>query len=184
MTKQECDEIGYLLKQLDDRSRKEKIKDGILRFFARNFPHKMYSSWCMPVWWCFFFGGIYDSGNGSGWRPNLYHTIRNKIRWRKLKRKEQKYWQKHFEKYGYETGTTTKVSYDGGKIYGDAEPYNNKFYLTNNKIIETINGDYKIVYHEGPLSCSVAGGMTLEITTKNGEKASLFLPPGYFLEKI
>lgn len=121
--KRKRDKIGYLLKQLDNRSRKEKIKDGILRFFARNFPHRNEFSkeWYRPVWLAWIIGGKWDSGNGGGWRPNLYHVVRNKIKWWKLKKEEQKYWQKHFEKYGYETGPATKVSYDGGKTYIDAE---------------------------------------------------------------
>jgi hypothetical protein len=51
-------------------------------------------------------------------------------------------------------------------------------------IIKTINGSYKIVFQPGPLSCSVAGGMSPLITKENGEKEFLYLPPGHFLEKI
>jgi len=56
--------------------------------------------------------------------------------------------------------------------------------MDEGEIIETIDGDYKVVFYPGPLSCSVAGGITFEITHKNGEKESVYLPPGYQLEKI
>ena len=56
--------------------------------------------------------------------------------------------------------------------------------MTEESILETIDGDFKLVYYPGPLSCSVAGGMNLEITTKSGEKEFIHLPPGLRPEKI
>ena len=78
----------------------------------------------MPVWWCFIFGGTYDSGNGYGTKPNLYYTIRNGIRSWRIKRKEYKYWQEYYKKYGCQTqtGSSTKCSTDGGKTYHNATP--------------------------------------------------------------
>ncbi|MEK6882126.1 MAG: hypothetical protein AABY22_21090 [Nanoarchaeota archaeon] len=51
-------------------------------FMRRNIPHKMTNNldWVLPIWWVFFFGGWYDSGNGYGWRPNIFYAIRNKLR--------------------------------------------------------------------------------------------------------
>lgn len=54
-------------------------KEKLLRYIRRNFPHKTKSGncWCIPVWLVWITGGTYDSGNGYGWRPNLYrHTKR------------------------------------------------------------------------------------------------------------
>lgn len=28
-----------------------------------------------PKWFVYFFGGTFDSGNGFGWRPNIYRLI-------------------------------------------------------------------------------------------------------------
>lgn len=43
------------------------------RILAQNIPHRVHSKseWCWPVWWCWFFGGHYDSGNGYGWYPGI-----------------------------------------------------------------------------------------------------------------
>lgn len=52
------------------------------------------------------------------------------------------------------------------------------------EIIDTIDGVYKAVYCNGPLSCSVAGGMDIQVTYKTGEKKTIHLPPGWTLKKI
>jgi hypothetical protein len=113
-------ELDTLLKRIKPTTFKDKLR----RFFAKNIPHpyEYGGGWYMPIWWVFFFGGEYDNGNGSSWRPNLYYTIRNKIRWWNSKRKEYKYWQEHFKKYGYAEGNNVKCSTDGGITYHDATP--------------------------------------------------------------
>ena len=52
---------------------------GFRGWYCRNIPHKTKSKncWCLPIWWTHIFGGNFDTGNGYGWRPNLYYTIRN-----------------------------------------------------------------------------------------------------------
>lgn len=62
--------------------------------------------------------------------------------------------------------------------------YSSEYHLKDSikpEIIETMTGDYKIVYNDGPLSCSVANGMTLHYKTKDGKEDSIYLPPGYSL---
>ena len=56
--------------------------------------------------------------------------------------------------------------------------------IDDGAIIELKDATYKVVYHNGPLSCSVAGGMTLLVTNKDNTQQHLFLPPGYRLEEI
>ena len=51
-------------------------------------------------------------------------------------------------------------------------------------IINAIDGDYRVVFHEGPYSCSVAGGKTVFMTMKSGDKENVFFPPGYDHEKL
>jgi hypothetical protein len=61
----------------------------IKNFYLRHIPHKTKSGshWCVPIWLVWIVGGNYDSGNGYGWRPNLYHMIRRYYRegWNKEK---------------------------------------------------------------------------------------------------
>lgn len=45
-------------------------------------------------------------------------------------------------------------------------------------------GDYKIVFQDGPLSCSVAGGTNYLIKYKDGTSETVFFPPGFFAERI
>lgn len=52
------------------------------------------------------------------------------------------------------------------------------------EIFETNDGTYQIIYQNGPLSCSVAGGMTLLITFPNGISENVFFPPGYNCKRI
>jgi hypothetical protein len=52
------------------------------------------------------------------------------------------------------------------------------------EVFETNDGTYKITYQSGPLSCSVAGGMTLLTTFPDGTSENVFYPPGYSCEKI
>ena len=52
------------------------------------------------------------------------------------------------------------------------------------EIFETKDGTYQIVYQNGPLSCSVAGGMTLLITFSDNTSENVFFPPGYSCKRI
>lgn len=60
----------------------------------------------------------------------------------------------------------------------------NWYKYEKDRIIETFDGDYKLVFREGPLSCSVAGGTTYQIKNKEGHTQGLYIPPGWFMEKI
>jgi hypothetical protein len=53
------------------------VREGLCRLLRRHIPHKTRSgcSWCRPVWFAYLFGGTFDTGNGYGWRPNLYLHI-------------------------------------------------------------------------------------------------------------
>lgn len=115
------DEIDCLLESL---YHPPTFKDKVWRIIVKNVPHKTYSNyWFMPIWWVFIFGGTYDTGNGSCTRPNLYYTIRNYIKSRKIQKAENKYWDEYYKKYGCSTEDgITKVSYDGGETYTDATP--------------------------------------------------------------
>lgn len=52
------------------------------------------------------------------------------------------------------------------------------------EIFETKDGTYQIIYRDGPLSCSVAGGMTLLITFPDNTSENVFFPPGYSCQRI
>lgn len=52
------------------------------------------------------------------------------------------------------------------------------------ELFETNSGMYAITYTDGPLSCSVAGGMNLLITYPDGISENVFFPPGYGCKKI
>lgn len=47
------------------------------KIILQTIPHKTKSKtkWCLPVIWCWIFGGNYDSGNGYGWYPGMKHMI-------------------------------------------------------------------------------------------------------------
>ncbi len=51
-------------------------------FYCRYIPHKTKSGdcWCRPVWFAYFFGGNFDTGNGYGWTPSLIRRIKRYYR--------------------------------------------------------------------------------------------------------
>lgn len=52
------------------------------------------------------------------------------------------------------------------------------------EIFETKDGTYQITYQNGPLSCSVAGGMSLLITFPDNTSENVFFPPGYNFKRV
>lgn len=60
----------------------------------------------------------------------------------------------------------------------------NRIQMYAGEIFETKDGIYQITYQNGPLSCSVAGGMTLLITFPDNTSENIFFPSGYNCKRI
>jgi hypothetical protein len=56
--------------------------------------------------------------------------------------------------------------------------------VNSDYLLETSDGNFKMVYHDGPVSCSVVGGHNVEYKDKLGESKTIHLPHGWTFEKI